>query len=465
MEKTENPIFWTEENGKVKISQSKLISFLEERGFCKIKPSETTDLLVEVQNNVISKTNIQKMTLEIKHYLLLKKKWDVLEIFSKGVGNYLNNSKLNLLKVVKVKSDRDDYEVARFFFKDNFYEVTNGGVAQKKYKDLDFPVWNTKIIDRKVNFLNQKNQVGQFEKFCHLLSKEDDDRFKSLKTIIGYLLHANRERGEDKAVILYDENMSLNNKANGGTGKTLLCKALSYCREVVEFDGKEIKQGSWFKNQRIELSSDILFYDDLEKGTSLEKFFTSVTSGIEVEKKRQQSFMIPYEAMPKIVFTSNYYVNGPGGSSDSRRRLEFEVANLFNEKYTPEDYFGNRFFGRRWTSEEWCCFFSFMMNCVKDYLDQGLIMPEPINLHNSKTKTETCSNFVEFAGGWFETNTWIDKKEMEAEYSDLFDEEVTPHTFKKWIDKYADCNDLKMETKSSNSKNHFILRTEIEARK
>jgi hypothetical protein len=169
--------------------------------------------------------------------------------------------------------------------------------------------------------------------------------------------------------------------------------------------------------------------------------------------------------MPKIVFTSNYYVNGPGGSSDSRRRLEFEVANLFNEKYTPEDYFGNRFFGRRWTSEEWCCFFSFMMNCVKDYLDQGLIMPEPINLNNSKTKTETCSNFVEFADGWFETNTWIDKKEMEAEYSDLFDEEVTPHTFKKWIDKYADSNDLKMETKSSNSKNHFILRTEIEARK
>jgi hypothetical protein len=54
---------------------------------------------------------------------------------------------------------------------------------------------------------------------------------------------------------------------------------------------------------------------------------------------------------------------------------------------------------------------------------------------------------------------------MEAEYSDLFDEEVTPHTFKKWIDKYADSNDLKMETKSSNSKNYFILRKEIEARK
>ena len=67
MEKTKNPIFWTEENGKVKISQSKLISFLEEKGFCKIKLSETTDLLVEVQNNVISKTSIQKMTLETKH--------------------------------------------------------------------------------------------------------------------------------------------------------------------------------------------------------------------------------------------------------------------------------------------------------------------------------------------------------------------------------------------------------------
>jgi hypothetical protein len=454
------PNFWTKERGKIKISQSQLISFLEEKGFCKIKLSETNDLLVRVRNNVISKSSIPKITLAIKNYLLRKKEYEVLETFARGVGNYLNNNKLNLLKVVEVKSDRDDYDVARFYFKDHFYEVSKEGLNQKKYKELDFPIWDTKIIGKEVNFQNLKNHVGQFENFCHLLSKEDNERFKSLKTIIGYLLHANRERGEDKAVILYDEKMSLNNKANGGTGKTLLCKALSYCKEVVEFDGKEIKRGSWFKNQRIELSTDILHYDDLEKGTSLENFFTATTSGIEVEKKRQQSFMIPYELMPKLVFTSNYYVNGPGGSSDARRRIEFEVANYFNEKYTPEDYFGNRFFGRQWSQHEWGRFYSFMMDCVKEYLEHGLIIPKSINLNKSKTMTETSENFTEFANEWIESDTWYDKVELEAEYSDLYDEQVTPHKFKKWIDNYAESNDFKADFKSTNSRNRFILKTD-----
>jgi hypothetical protein len=462
MEKTENAIFWTEEKGKVKISQSKLISFLEEKGFCKIKLSETTDLLVEVQNNVISKTSIQKMTLETKHYLQLKKKWDVLEIFSKGVGNYLNNSKLNLLKVIEVESDRDDYDTARFFFKNIVYEVNRNGLSPKSYNELKFPIWKSRIIGRDIDFEGTKGNKGQFQQFCEILSKNDKSRMKSLMSILGYLIHRNRERGEDKAIILYDEKMSMNELANGGTGKTLLCSALSFCREVVMFDGKEIKRGSWFKNQRIEISSDILAYDDLEKGTSLEAFFTSLTSGIEVEKKRQQSFMIPYELMPKIVFTSNYYINGPGGSSDARRRHEFEVANFFDDKKRPEDYFGNRFFGREWGSLEWRYFYLFMMRCVETYLRNGLTMADSINLSNTKAITNTSSDFVEFADSWFESNTWYNKKEIEADYTNLFEESITPHQFKKWLDDYAKSKGMELETKSQNSKYKFRLKTDSE---
>ena len=104
-----------------------------------------------------------------------------------------------------------------------------------------------------------------------------------------------------------------------------------------------------------------------------------------------------------------------------------------------------------------------MMNCVREYLESGIIKPERINLNKSKTMTETSKNFTEFADSWFETNTWLNKKEMELKYTDLYSEEVTPHRFRKWIDNYADANDLKLDTKSSNSSNLFILKTEAES--
>ena len=89
--------------------------------------------------------------------------------------------------------------------------------------------------------------MGQFEKFCYNIAGTNEIRFQALKTIIGYLLHRNKEVGEPKAIIFYDERMGQNNQAHGGTGKTLLSQALSKCREVEIFDGKEIKAGSWFK--------------------------------------------------------------------------------------------------------------------------------------------------------------------------------------------------------------------------
>lgn len=454
----ESEIFWTVENEKIKISQSKLIFFLERKGFRKIRLSETSDLLVKVKDNVISKSSISEITQEVRIYLCSRRKFEIFEHFAKG--NYVSNSKLNLMKIEEIKSDRDEYDVSRFFFNDCFYEVSKKGVNQKKYSELDFPIWDSRIINQTLDFENLKDKEGQFEKFCKILSKDEDNRFKSLKSILGFLLHRNRERGETFSIIFYDENMSLNSLANGGTGKTLLCRALSYCRDTVMFDGKEIKNGSWFKNQRIQLSTDILAYDDLGKEVSLEAFFASLTSGIEVEKKRQQSFMIPYESMPKIIFTSNYYIKGPGGSSDLRRRLEFEVANFFDNKNTPEGYFGNRFFGRDWDDKEWARFYLFMMSCVEVYLENGVIQPEPLNLTKSKVSTETCTDFVEFVDGFFETNTWYDKREAQSDYEELFDESVSAHQFKKWLSSYADGNEMDLEIKNSNNKYQFILKSQ-----
>lgn len=455
MKNTKN-MFWTKEN---KIVQSSLIAYLENQGFGKLEISHDNFIYVRLKDSVIYKSSIQDMTQNVRGYLDGNENSEIYEVFARGVGQYLSNSKLKLLKVFSIEDKRDSYEASRFFFKDFYYEVNLEGVKQKTYDQLDSYIWSDLITNRKIDISEIKDDDCQFKEFCEILAKNDSQRLLNLKTIIGYLLHRNRERGEDQVVILYDEKMRDNLLANGGTGKTLLAKALSYCRETVLFDGKNVKNGSWFKNQRIDLSTELLVYDDLSKETSLEQFFNMTTTGIEVEKKRKQSFMIEYDKMPKILMSSNYYIKGPGGSSDARRRLEFEVANFFDDKKRPEDYFGNRFFGRDWDDNEWSRFYNFMMSCVKDYFQNGLMEPEGINLIKSKNLTDTTENFTEFADSYFKLNNWLDKRKMVKDYNDYFDEEITSHQFTKWVKTYSSNKNLDFQDKSSNSEYYFRLKS------
>jgi hypothetical protein len=254
--------------------------------------------------------------------------------------------------------------------------------------------------------------------------------------------------------------MGLNNQAHGGTGKTLLGNALSKCRQTVDFNGKEIKTGSWFKNQRIDITSDVLIYDDLNKSISLENFFPMITSGIEVEKKRQQAIFIEHSKSPKILISSNYVVKGPGGSSDERRRYEFEVANHYNQRFTPEMEFGNRFFDNYWGYEEWNKFYHFMMECVQTYLKHGLIEAPKINLHLTKMFEKSCKEFVDFANEHFKINEWIDKRKCQELFQESYPyiESVSPHIFKKWITDYSVDYGCEYESNSSGGEYKFILK-------
>src|SRR5690606_26179153 len=257
-------------------------------------------------------------------------------------------------------------------------------------------IWKNRLIGQQFN-ASKTSEKGQFETFCERITGDSPKRIEALKSILGYLLHRNKSVGEPKAVILYDENMGKNGQAHGGTGKTLLSFALKKCREGILFDGKDIKTGSFFKNQRIEVTSDLLIYDDLNENIRFDSFFSMVTSGIEIEKKRQQSFYLEHSKAPKILISSNYYVKGPGGSSDTRRRHEFNITNYYSSDFTPENEFGNRFFDEQWPQEEWNKFFFFMMNCVRLYLNNGLIKLDSDKLVRQKIVSSTSKNFYEFA--------------------------------------------------------------------
>ena len=128
---------------------------------------------------------------------------------------------------------------------------------------------------------------SDFAVFLLNLSGQCEVRFLALKTIIGYLLHRYQNKSLTRAVIFLDANMSFDGKANGGTGKTLITEAIGKMRELVGMDGKSMKGKSWFKNQRITPTTDVVRYDDVQSDFSMETLYSMITSGVTVEKKYQ----------------------------------------------------------------------------------------------------------------------------------------------------------------------------------
>lgn len=451
--------FWSNDDGKLKISHSKLIQFLENEGYQRVRLSETSYLLVKKENNIIRQSSEEEVITAISNYLKVNGELEVLEKFVSGVGTYISTKKLYFLTSIDLINDRDSKDSCRFFFQNCFCNITKGSIQVKEYSELENVIWKNRLIKHTFNAPVDESK-GQFEMFCEKITNNDPARFEALKSILGYLLHRNKSVGEPKAVILYDENMGQNNQAHGGTGKTFLCLALGICRDAIMFDGKDIKTGSWFKNQRVEITSDLLVYDDLNPNIKFDNFFSMITSGIEVEKKRQHSFYIDYSMSPKIVISSNYYVQGPGGSSDKRRRHEFELANYYSDNFTPEMEFGNRFFEEHWNQEEWNKFFYFMMQCSQVYLDKGLISLDSGSVTKKKIISATSNNFYDFAESLFEYNKWLDKKDLLEFYHDIYpeDSDVSSHQFTKWVTNYSDEYGFEAAHKSAGGKNLFMIK-------
>lgn len=455
-----NQNFWKfNEKSKLKIIQGKLLQFISKSGFARAETSNTSYVLVKESKNTVVEVADHAITDYVKAYLKKINKPDVYEAFIVGSSGFISKQKLRFLEPVKMLNDRDDKTTSWFHFSNLSWQVGSDKMSNRSIEEVDGKIWESKIIPHKC-FIAIDDDKAQFYDFCFNVSGKDEKRFLSLKTIIGYLLHRNQDSANAKAVIFVDENISFDGTANGGTGKSLLVRAIGKCRELVVMDGKNMKHGSWFKNQRINRTTDIVFYDDVGKDFSLETLYSMITTGIPIEKKYKDEEYIEPENAPKICISSNYVVNGTGGSTDIRRRCEFEVANHYNENYTPQDEFGCNFFDD-WDADEWNRFFHFMMHCVQMYLKHGLVSAKPINLKKNRLINATSEEFVAFMElGSVELNEWTCKRELLKVFIDdnPHYNNLTPHQMTKWLKEYARQNQLIYEDRSSGGKYEFYLK-------
>lgn len=447
-------VFWdTDKNGKLSLNDYKFKLFLENRGFYKVQLNDKEFTFVKVYNNIINEVN----EIHIKDFVLnhvVEIDMNVYNFFAKSTTKFSENY-LNQLATKELAMVRDSETESYLFFQNGVLKVTEEKKEIIEYINIGGFVWQKNIIPHNYFDIDSKSD---FETFINNVCNKEEKRKLIVETALGYLLNTYKKQDEGLAIIFYDE--TLNDNPSGRTGKTLISKALGQCRKLVTLNGKEFNNKGQFPYQTINLDDNIICFDDMERTFKFETLFSIITGNLTLNKKNLQPIEIPFYKSPKILFTSNYILSGVGDSHDARK-VEIELYRHYSKKYKPVNEFGKLFFSQ-WSTEEWNCFFSYMISNIQKYFKHGLIYSE---LNTGKTKkliANTCEDFYDFCENEFfwKSDHYYTTKEIMQSYNDGSREiprNMNVSWFGRWLGMYFDYKQWKREDTTNGGVRKFSV--------
>jgi len=433
--------FWhVNDKGKATIDPIKFLPFLEANGFFTYRtPGDVKGLeYVQVKNmivEIVGQKDIKTVALDyvkkhapipVQNELMLK-------------ARYFENSFLNGLKEIIVNQVRDGSNYSYAFFDGFYYEIKKDSTEKKNYIDLKGAhIWKSQLCKKNITEIDKDFERHDFPQFIFRAMGKDPEKYKAIKTSIGYLMHNYKDESLTKLVYLSDESIGETyGEANGGTGKNLALKSLELVRNVVSIDGKDFDKRDRFKFQSVKDDTQLVLFDDYE-GTTAE-LFTKVTGNFSTQRKGKDEVQLEFEVSPKIAISSN---KSPAESSASymRRTNSVEFSNHYNEHNTPSMEFKRSFFGQQWTQKDYNAVYTFLFHCVRLYLSEGIIEVESENIHEKRLIRATSPAFTE----WFyenELNLELHKEFLIRQHYNKFtsetSEEIRHQEFNNYYKKLA----------------------------
>ena len=449
--------FWYyNEKGTVKLATFRFLNYLENNQISKYYPDSESDtyLFIKKENNLVAPFGVDR----IKDFILMglrsRGNIDAFELMANNNNSFSSNF-LSMIKTSDITINRDTIDKSYLYYKNYAVETTKEGSKVVKYDTITDLIWKNQIIDRNI-VLNTESK-GEFKTFLWKLSAENPERYYTLKSVIGYLMHSYQNESKPKAIIFNDEMIS-EDVPNGGSGKGLIHKAIGHIKNIVIEDGKKFDPRGQFAYQKVKKDTQIFLMDDVPKNFNFESLFSLVTEGITVEKKGKDAYQIPFKESPKISITTNYTING-AGASFNRRVFEVEIANYFNEYHTPEDEFKHQFFSE-WSSEEWANFDNFMIRCVQFFLKNGLVESNKVNLDFRKLKNSLGAEFIEFMEGQTFQGEHLDRKEFRDKFNAQYPTLARFNSAQKFNGKvkdYCNFNKINFEESKYNGTMKFVI--------
>jgi hypothetical protein len=384
--------WWSKDKkGVVRVDNYKFKKFLELHGFRKFYPTPGgMFVFVQVSKNLVrncSTTNIKDFVMHFIEGIGDRQLYNYIA----GKPGMFKDEYLNMLDALALPFVRDTATYGTLFYLNAAVRVhKGGGIEMLDYIDLGGYVWADHIIQR--TYVNDEVQDGEWNRFVELISSENMERVKAHRTTIGYLLHGYKDKTNNVAVI-YNDGV-LNENPNGGSGKGIIMQAISKLKRVSIIDGKTFSFDKGFPYQTVTADTQILLFDDVGKRFQFERLFSAITEGLEVEKKNKDAVRIPVELSPKVVITTNYTVQGKGGSHE-RRKWEVEMSPYFNATRRPKQVFGHNLF-EDWNELQWQRFDNYMVRSLAMFLEHGLYECSWETQHIRKFVNETSPEFWEW---------------------------------------------------------------------
>lgn len=386
--------FWDKnDRGVIRIVHILFKQFLEDNGFYKFCPEGSRNyVFVKVTNNLIDHTSEKEIKDFILTYLL---ELDDISVYNYFADNtrFFKEEFLSMLSTIDIYFIEDNKYSAYLYYLNCAVKISKNDIVPIDYLDLGGYVWKDHVINRNFNICSVTEKFD-FKKFISNINGSDENRVKAMESTLGFLMHGYKNLSFCPAVILNDEVISDN--PEGGTGKGLLMNALSKMKKLVVIDGKSFMFERSFAYQLVSADTQILCFDDVKKHFDFERLFSVVTEGLTLEKKNKDAIKIPFSKSPKIAITTNYAIKG-AGNSFARRKWELELHQYYNKNFTPLNEFGKLMFGD-WNDDDWCEFDNYMIFCLKNYLNTGLVKSKFVNLKIRQLSAESCHEFIEWCG-------------------------------------------------------------------
>lgn len=389
--------FWRKEGKKIVVKYTELVNWAVAIGYYRYENE-----IVQVINNRVRIAEIG----DIKTAFLKEVEPDMADHFYERVSTIFAEGGGFMAMLPKLEPSflRDQAKVTWLFYLNCAVKITPDGPQQILYNQLDGLIWENSIINRKYYPIDYTGCDAQ--KFIKILGGTN---YEKLQQIIGYALSRYKDPMIAKAIVLMEDIDADNEgESQGRSGKGLVFQIIRQFRKAAQLNGKSLSFQDTFLWQNVELDTDLIFIDDVEKTFSFTKLYSIITDGILVNKKGVKQVMIPYSDSPKLFITSNFAV-GSMDDSAKDRKFEFPVVKHFSSRYKPIKEFGRAFF-TGWPEDEWNKFDCYLASCAQSYLllsDSNEISVTTDNSVDRSLQHDTSKEFVEFMDDQLQSNFFL----------------------------------------------------------
>jgi len=505
-----------------KINLHKLYDFIKNENFKLLNYQNSQDVeLVKINKNRIEFYTVEKLKNYLTNTNNLNKlffnnsiieeqeKIQIETLLYKEIPELVQYSKIHFLDYFSPDLLTDNENTFYFTFRNNVVKITKNNIETLEYSDATINnkhIFTSDIINFDINiypdfykqflefinnfenlnfdtdlnkFLNSLKSLGFSESFLKnnylfflaYITHSSKNKFLSLINSIAYILHRFKQHSQAFAVFVTE--VTKNDLAEGGTGKTLIWKPFyddiaKKLRNFSEQDGKQFdnKIDKSFALQSLEINTNVVFINDIKKNFNIENLYTMLTEGLTIEKKFKSPIYVDFSKSPKFLITSNYPINFTS-ASDKRRVLIVEIDRFFSNEYRVVDHFEQEFiYG--WDERDWNIFYNIVFCFCRYYLQNNrkVLQHTTDTLLEGQLRTATSDKFVDFVKQYIKYNVYYSSLKLaklwaifnDVVFEHIDDKVLRPYSVQlfKFLKKFEQIYNKKIYKKRARKSNVFI---------